>query len=353
MLRIGTAALIVFAMTNTALADIVTGTDEGLISSVKLFDSITTAEIDSFMPYGGAFTGGVRVAAGDVTGDGPADIVTGAGPSAGGHVKVFDGSTGLEVRSFFAYGPSYSGGVFVGAGDVNHDLKADIVTGADQGVPSHVKVFDGASNLEIKSFFAYGAGFQGGVRVAAGDINGDGFADIITGAGNAGNGHVKVFDAISNSELRSFFAYGGGFTGGVFVAGGDVSGDGRADIITGTDDGTAAHVKVFDGLTGSEIRSFFAFDVAFTGGVRVAAGDVNADGFADIIAGGGPGSFGHVKVFDGSTGLEIRSFFGHGARTSIGVYVASTDPVVPEPSSICLLLMATFGALWRRGRRCS
>jgi hypothetical protein len=337
MYRIAIAAIVVGATTNLALADIVTGTDDGWPSTVKVFDSATSFEVDNFMPYGG-FTGGVRVAAGDVDGDGLADIVTGAGESGAGHVKVFDGSTGTQTRSFFAYGPSYTGGVFVGAGDVNHDLKADLIAGTDHGVAPQVKVFDGVSNSEIRSFFAYDPGFLGGVRVAAGDINHDGFADIITGAGDAGNGHVKVFDGSTGLELRSFFAYGGGYAGGVYVAGGDVNNDGRADIITGTDAGAGPHVKVFDGLTGSEIRSFFAYGPAFLGGVRVAAGDINHDGFADIITGAGSGGGGQVKVFDGNTGLEIRSFLAFGTGYPLGVYVASTD-LVPEPSTLFLAIV--------------
>jgi hypothetical protein len=56
----------------------------------------------------------VRVAAGDVNGDGRADIITGAGPGGGPHVRVFDGATLAELDSFFAYNPLFGGGVFVG-----------------------------------------------------------------------------------------------------------------------------------------------------------------------------------------------------------------------------------------------
>jgi len=65
---------------------------------VKAFTTPSLATEASFFAYPG-FTGGVRVAAGDLTGDGLADIVTGVGPGAGPHVKVFDRSTLSEVRS--------------------------------------------------------------------------------------------------------------------------------------------------------------------------------------------------------------------------------------------------------------
>src|SRR6266487_4736719 len=226
----GLSTLALFIFASVAAADIVTGLDAGGASQVKNFDN-NGFETASFFAYPG-FTGGVRVGAGDVNGDGAADIITGTGPGAtGGNVKVFDGLTGTLIRSFFAF-PGFSGGVFVAGGDVNRDGSADIIVGPDAG-SSQVKVFDGITTAEIASFFAY-PGFTGGVRVGAGDINGDGVADIITGTGpGATGGNVKVFDGVTGALIRNFLAFDPSFTGGVFVAGGDVNGDGSADIIVG------------------------------------------------------------------------------------------------------------------------
>jgi hypothetical protein len=65
--------------------------------------------------------------------------------------------------SFTAYDPAFTGGVFVAAGDVNGDGRADIVTGAGLGGGPHVRVFSGADLTELRSFLAYGASFGGGV----------------------------------------------------------------------------------------------------------------------------------------------------------------------------------------------
>ena len=289
---------------------------------VNAFTGRTQSNVASFFAYTPSFSGGVRVAAGDVNGDGAADIITGSGPGAA-HVKVFSGRDFSELRSFLPYGSGFSGGVYVAAGDVNGDGFDDIVTGTDTGVTAHVKVFSGSTGAEIRSFFAYPAGFNGGVRVAAGDVNGDGLADIITGAGPGGGPHVKVFDGASLSELKSFFAYTVSFAGGVFVAAGDVNGDGQIDLITGAGTNAPPQVKAFHGNTLAELRSFFAYPVAFTGGVRVAAGDVNGDGVAEILTSPGMGAMPQVKVFDGSTGNETASFLAYPTAFTDGVFVGA------------------------------
>ena len=247
-------------------------------------------------------------------------------------MKVFDGVNGAIIHSFFAYPPNFTGGVSVAAGDVNGDGWTDIITGAGAGAPGgHVKAFDGQTGAEIRSFFAY-PGFTGGVRVAAGDVNADGRDDIITGAGPGGGPHVRVFNGLTGARLTSFLAFPGS-SGGVFVAAGDVNGDGRADIVTGQDTGGDPHVKLVDGRSYSELDSFFAYDAGFVGGVRVAVGDVNDDGTPDLVPGPGAGTAPHVKVFAGHSQAELGSFFAYGSELTGGVFVAAA----PQTRQLVLL----------------
>jgi hypothetical protein len=317
---------------------------------VKRFTGALSTETASFLPYGG-FTGGVRVAAGDVNGDGTPDIVTGSGNAALGHVKVFSGVDQSELKSFFAYG-SPSIGAYVAAGDFDSDGLADIVTGADIS-STNVKVFSSATGSELHNFLAY-PGVADGVRVAAGDVNGDGVADIVTSLGPTWSPHVKVFDGTNLDPLGSFFAYNVDYLGGVYVAAGDVNGDGNADVITGAGNGGSTHVKVFNGVGPDTLYSFFAYD-GVNQEVRVGAGDVDGDGYADIITGLGAGAPSHVKVFSGASGDLMSSYFAYGMSYTGGIYVAGVTPVqrvvVPEGSTIGLLAMAGAIGVLRRRRR--
>src|SRR5207248_1252473 len=135
-----------------------------------------------------------------------------------------------------------TGTVFRVAAVTTPGLGHIIAVGAGPGAGPNVKVFDARTGTEVRSFFAYDQGFTGGVRVATGDVNGDGVVDIITGAGPGGPPQVRAFDGRTLAERASFLAYGIGYSGGIFVAAGDTDGDGRAEVITGTGLGTS-HVK--------------------------------------------------------------------------------------------------------------
>ena len=318
-IALGVAPTVASAKTQSVVPlarTVAVGADRGESPWVRLYDGMTGKQRSSFLAYPADFRGGVRIARGDVDGDGVADIITGPGPGAGPHVKVFSGADGHLMRSFLAFTASFANGVHVAAGDVNADGRADVIVGADAGGPPHVKVFDGATGALRSSFYAYGATFTGGVRVAAGDVDGDTRADVIAGTGPGAGGQVKVFSGASGALIRSFLPYGPSFTAGVYVAAGRVDGDAPADIITGTGAGVA-HLKAFSGTTGAVLMSFLPYGPSSIGGVRVAAGQVDRDARADVIAAGGP----HITVFSGADASTLSSFL-TGGPGSGAVFVA-------------------------------
>jgi len=277
----------------------------------------------SFYAYGANFTGGVRVATGDVNNDGHDDIITAPGPGGGPHVRVFSGKTGVVLNEFMAYAANFTGGVFVAAADVNNDGKADIITGPDQGGGPHVKIFNGASSLNgtdgnlLGQFMAYTPTFGGGVRVAGGDFDDDGKADILTGAGPGGGPHVRLLHA-DGTEVAAlpdggFYAYGAAFTGGVYVAA-DPSNFGV--IYTGAGAGGGRHVRLFQ-PAGNEVLGFIASGA--NQGAIPAVGDTQSAASEVFLLSRATGNA-TVQRLNDSTGAEVDSFAAYAA--GVGVFVA-------------------------------
>jgi len=288
---------------------------------VRVYDASTGALVWEFTAFAPDHLGGVRVAVADIDGDGTPDVIAASGPSANSPplVKVFSVATHSLLARFMAYDPAFRGGVYVAAGDVNGDGRPDIITGADAGAGPHVKVFSGTDFSQLYSFYAFAPEYAGGVRVAAGDVNGDGHADIIVGAGTVP--HVKVFSGADLSLIYSFMAYDPAFEGGVFVAAGDLDGDGHCDIITGAGVGGQGHVKAFNGGDLSLRASFLAFGTGYNGAVRVGSADVNNNGLPDILVGAARPAGPHLVAFAGRSLFPLDSFFAM-PRAIRGIFVS-------------------------------
>lgn len=273
---------------------IVTGTGPGGGPHVKVFD-VQRGELNrQFFAYDAAFRGGVRVAVGDVDGDGVGDLVTAPGPGGGPHVKVFSGKTGALIEQFFAYPDGFTGGVFVATLDFNEDGKADVVTGADAGGGPQVVVWDLRLEAPLiqANFFAYDAEFFGGVRVAAADVDGDGAEEVVTAPGIGGGPHVRVFhlNEIPGSiptPVRNIFPEDAGYRGGLFVgASNDASGTARIVTTLGSGDLCgSSFARTYD-ASGTQIgQTTVQPGAAQSCALTVALGNLDSDGADEIVAG--------------------------------------------------------------------
>lgn len=273
-------------------------------SIVKVTDPVTGNSVAEFAAFDVESPTGINVDTGDVNGDGVYDIIAGM-TDYSSQVRVIDGTkldqvdpvTGVILPSallgqFSAYGKRVRG-VYVAVADINGDGVGDVVTGAGTGGSQVVKIIDGTKlsmvgadgqimpEALIASFNSLG-GKTSSVRVAAGDINGDGRFDIITGAGPGAEPRVRVFDGQSRNVIADFLAYDSNMLDGVYVAAGNVKGWSYTDIVTGPGAGPTSTplVKVFSSDAGMhstgpieimEMDSFLAYKGSFRGGVRVAA----------------------------------------------------------------------------------
>jgi hypothetical protein len=215
-------------------------------------------------------------------------------------------ATGTAGSTVSLYDSTFTGGVWVARADVTGDGTPDAVAAPGVGIAPTVNVVDGADGRVVRSFAAYEKSFTGGVLVAAADMNGDGRAEIVTGTDTGGGPRVRVFDGLTNAVIADFLAIDDpDFRGGVRVAVGDVSGDGVPDLVAAAGFGGGPRVAVWDGkalLRGVQVRvtaDFFAFEPALRNGVYPAVGAYNADRFADILIGAGPGGGPRVKAISG------------------------------------------------------
>ena len=271
----------------------------------------------------------VRTTTADVDGDGVKDLVGVAGP--GGYFKgtVISGADQktVLVPPFFPFAGSedFGGGGFVAASDLDGDGRAELVVTPDDGGGPRVAVFslgrDGMLRVRADFFGIDDPNYRGGARVSLGDVTRDGTADLAVAAGFLGGPRVALFDGKSltgggpTRVVNDFFAFPGDdavtLRNGVFVALGDVDGDGAADFVFGGGPGGAPRVFAVSGgkvlklgvaaAQASPLANFFVGgDAGDRGGVHVSASDVDGDGRADVLVGSGAGARSRARVYAGA-----------------------------------------------------
>jgi hypothetical protein len=294
--------------------------------TVNVYDK-NSALVGTTQPFGAGYTAGVRVAEADVTGDGIIDLIVATGPGVPVGIQVIDGNGGAVIATLNPFEIGFLGGAFVTAGDITGDNIAEIVVTPDQTGGPRVVVYrlSGTNTFtEFASFIGItdDPNFRGGVRAGIADVNADGIGDIIVAAGFGGGPRVAVFNGATVGTgsapaklFNDFFAFAPDLRDGTFVSGGDINADGYADIITAAGPGGAPRVQVVSGymalvaggvdLMGNSqnlvLANFFAGNPDNRQGARVAAKNLDGDLFADIVTGDGQSVGGRTNTYLGST----------------------------------------------------
>ena len=311
---------------------IVVGSGEA--AALRVFDGSGESLIKSFSPFKSG--GSVKVATGDLDGDGGDEIISTLWAGSGNHpLVVISDKDGAQIASFRPMDNEYGYGYTLAAGDIDGDGIDEIIVGSGPGafVPAAVKAYKYQSGVIQDTgvwFLAYDGGY--GVNVAGGDLSGSGSAKIITGPGPnpLQNGEIKVWKVDTAGGPGKWKAiFENSFEGlnskyGATVATGDLDGDGKLEIIVGAGPGydNDAHVKVFKGDGGPYGLEFIAGSWRY--GVNVAAGSVlGNDNIAEIVVSPGHGQKNQsvVRIFDASGELrkEFNAFESkYGASVAVG-----------------------------------
>jgi hypothetical protein len=281
--------------------------------------------------------------AGDVDADGFADFIVGSPfdstlGSQNGRATVLSGADGSIMRSFYGTSTGQQFGYSVaGVGDVNSDNHPDLLVGTlnGTGLPGFARVFSGANGSPLYSLPGTEPHDQFGSSVSGlGDVDGDGVPDFVIGASQEQNkGSATVFSGATGQVMYKRF--GGTFDRfGDAVSGcGDVDGDGFADVIVGAPQPFhptgKGYVSVFSGAGGTLLYSIHGPMIGARLGTEVHGGvDLDLDGHSDFVA-SAPyllTTWGEVTVFSGATGGPLFVFSGGADYDHLGLRVR----IVPD-----------------------
>lgn len=265
----------------------------------------------------------------DIDGDGYDEVIIseGPGPKNTATLRAYrrDGTLMAELTTF-----NTTYGLSLATADLDDDWKDELIvgTGPDPKNIGTLKIlkFNGSGFTEVMAQTLYAQATYG-ITIAAGDVDGDGKPEIITAPG-PGPGSPAVVTIWKNAPggltaLRTFRAFPGDY--GVNIATGDIDGDGKAEIVTGScpDPNNSALVRIYRS-DGSLMKEFSPFGAAHSYGVNVSSGDFDYDGKDEIITGLGPGPQNEprIKMYKGD-GTEIGNFLAYPPEMDYGVRVSA------------------------------
>ena len=296
--------------------ELITFPGQGFGPQLRVFKADGTP-LASTMVYNEAFRGGMNATVGDFNGDGLDEIAVAPESSGGAQVMVYrmEGNELKLMAQFEAYEEGYMGGLNLSSGDTDASGRDALITVPTTGNTSHVKLFNynnGSFNLGPHTF-AFGEDFRGGTNVTTGDLNGNGQAEIIVSPESNGGPNVRIYSQTGGTLtlLDWTFAYQEDFFGGVNITTGDLTGDGKAELITApmSEGGPNLRVYTLNDSTLDLLDWLFVYDEDFQGGLNIVVQDLNNDGKAELVTSprshGGP----NVRTYTYTDKLDLLGWF--------------------------------------------
>ena len=268
-----------------------------------------------FMAYASTLRGlGLQALSADIDGDGATrEIITYINiPGYGPQIRVFDFTGHTLLGSFMAYDTNFRGGINVTTGDFDYDGVDELVVVPVSGGGPQMRIFkyyplDNHFVL-IDSLFVFNQAWRLGLNVQTGDLNNNGYDEIVVYPISNGGPHVKIYEYTLKNEqttfklLDEFLALDANFKGGLNLVIGDLDNNNQEEIVLVPKSNGGPNLRIYQYNTDTnqtELLTWsFVYPQGFTGGVNLVLGDLNHDQKREIITvpsqDGGP----HLRVFN-------------------------------------------------------
>lgn len=353
-----------YLFTYTLLAAVVGGSFLLSISTVLAFSTQRANELQvgdnaaqRVTLFDGKFKGGATVAAADVNGDGQDEYVVGAGATGGSQVQIFDQSLALQSQ-FFAYISQMKDGVNVAAGDLDGDGVAEIVVGPQAGTLPKIKVFN-REGQKLREFLAFEANFAGGVEVAVLPAREGQPGHIFVSSGFGRESEIRMYDASGATVEITWSPFGKESSNGASIAAGWSGTYNEPVLVVGPGEGEKPLVQVYGINSRNKLANWFAYRESVKTGLSVAyRNDV-------VITSPGIGGGPDVRMFtvDGGErhsaivfekdfrgGVNVAAAVVNGVVTPIAVPTRASGTAAGEGKKIVISLSKQEMTLYEKGR---
>ncbi|MFA6474046.1 MAG: FG-GAP-like repeat-containing protein [Patescibacteria group bacterium] len=245
---------------------------------------------------------------------------------AAARIRVMEGKT--VKKDFFPYEKTFQGGVSVSVADLGGDGYSELVVGSGSGRVSEVRLFrtDGS---RINTFLPFGNAYRDGINVATADVDGNGTQEIIVSQ-KTRRGIVRIFGYRNGKYTQVAREFDTKFPG-VSVAGGDVTNDGKEDVVVMPATTAAPALAVFSLSGNSMVRSALLttpYNPRLRASYDIALGDVNNDGITEIVTVPRASASAEVRYFVYRSGRLVGlpgTFTAHGAALRVGARISTVD----------------------------
>lgn len=287
--------------------------------------------ISSFFAYQSNLRGGYTTILADIDGDHNDEIVVAPDSGFGPDLKAYE-MNGTFITGIMAYQPNFRGGVNITAADLDGDDQEEIITAPKSAGGPNIrayKLIQGRWQL-LDWFMAYQTGFQGGVNLTSGDLDGDGKDEIITAPAANGGPNIRAYSFINGTFnlLDWFVAYQSNFTGGVNLITADLDGDLKAELITAPQKNGGPNVRVYKLIANNFqlLDWLMIYPESLRAGINLTSGDLDGDNREELIV-AAKQSNSQVKIYNFTNHQLVLNdwFIPYGYRFINGINLITAD----------------------------